>query len=199
MGAKTEKAPLELREQVFGCPFNAPLVHQAVVSYQAGGRSGSRAQKSRAEVRGGGRKPWRQKKMGRARAGSIRSPLWRGGGVTFAARPQSHARKMNRKMYRGALRAILSERMRREEIVVVPELQLAEPKTRLLAQQLREYGLSDVLIVLDGIDDTLRLAARNLPHMALQEMRLLNPVSLLSHEKILFTEAALRKVEEWLA
>ena len=193
--------PLEVSEATFGCAFNEALVHQAVVAYLAGGRSGSRAQKSRGEVRGGGRKPHRQKRTGRARAGSIRSPLWRGGGRTFAARPQQHAVKLNRKMYRGAIRCIFSELIRQDRIQAIPSsaLSLESPKTKTLTAKLDELGLPDVLIVVAEPDANLALAARNLPSVDVRTVREIDPVSLIGSENVLISTDALRAVEERLA
>lgn len=193
--------PLEVSEATFGCAFNEALVHQAVVAYLAGGRSGSRAQKSRGEVRGGGRKPHRQKRTGRARAGSIRSPIWRGGGRTFAARPQQHAVKLNRKMYRGAIRCIFSELIRQDRIQAIPsaDLSLESPKTKILTAKLDELGLPDVLIVVAEPDANLALAARNLPSVDVRTVREIDPVSLIGSENVLISTDALRAVEERLA
>ena len=193
--------PLEVSEATFGCAFNEALVHQAVVAYLAGGRSGSRAQKSRGEVRGGGRKPHRQKRTGRARAGSIRSPIWRGGGRTFAARPQQHAVKLNRKMYRGAIRCIFSELIRQDRIQAIPSdaLSLESPKTKILTAKLDELGLPDVLIVVAEPDANLALAARNLPSVDVRTVREIDPVSLIGSENVLISTDALRAVEERLA
>lgn len=186
-------------EVAFGKDFNEPLVHQVVTAYLAGGRQGSRAQKTRAQVSGGGKKPWRQKGTGRARAGSIRSPLWRGGGKTFAAVPQDHSQKVNRKMYRGALRCILSELVRQERLVIVDEFSVAEPKTRVLVEKLKGLSLSNVLIVTDSVDENLFLAARNLPHVDVRDTQGVDPVSLIAFEKVLVTVSALKKLEEALA
>ena len=193
--------PLEVSEATFGCAFNEALVHQAVVAYLAGGRSGSRAQKSRGEVRGGGRKPHRQKRTGRARAGSIRSPIWRGGGRTFAARPQQHVVKLNRKMYRGAIRCIFSELIRQDRIQAIPsaDLSLESPKTKILTAKLDELGLPDVLIVVAEPDANLALAARNLPSVDVRTVREIDPVSLIGSENVLISTDALRAVEEHLA
>ncbi len=193
--------PLEVSEATFGCAFNEALVHQAVVAYLAGGRSGSRAQKSRGEVRGGGRKPHRQKRTGRARAGSIRSPLWRGGGRTFAARPQQHAVKLNRKMYRGAIRCIFSELIRQDRIQAIPsdDLSLEAPKTKILTAKLDELALPDVLIVVAEPEANLALAARNLPDVDVCTVRELDPVSLIGCENVLISTDALKAVEERLA
>lgn len=189
---------VEVSERIFGAEFKEPLVHQVVVAYLAGGRAGSKAQKSRAAVRGGGAKPWRQKGTGRARAGSVRSPLWRGGGRSFAAAPRDYAQKVNRKMYRGALRAILSELVRQERLSVVEGFDLDQPKTKSALRKLADFGLADVLIVNNEIGDNLRLAARNLPTVELRETSRLNPVVLLRHENVLLTVDAVHRLEEWL-
>lgn len=197
-GAGADKA-VEVSEVAFGREFNEALVHQVVVAYMAGGRQGTRAQKTRSDVRGGGRKPWRQKGTGRARAGTIRSPIWRGGGVTFAARPQDHAQKVNRKMYRGAMSSILSELVRQERLVVVEEFALEAPRTKALVGKLGELELASVLIVTENVDENLYLSARNLKDVDVRDVAATDPVSLLSHEKVLITVGALKKFEEMLA
>ncbi|MGA7801852.1 MAG: 50S ribosomal protein L4 [Gammaproteobacteria bacterium] len=189
---------VEVSDAAFAGPFNEGLVHQVVVAYLAGARAGTRAQKTRSDVSGGGTKPWRQKGTGRARAGSIRSPLWRGGGVTFAARPQDHSQKVNKKMYRAAMRSILSELVRQDRLVVVEGLAVAAAKTRELTSQLKDLGLDDVLIVHDSPDDNLYLAARNLPKVAVCDAAGIDPVSLVGAEKVLMTVAAVRQFEERL-
>ena len=186
-------------DAAFAREFNEPLVHQAVTAVMAGARQGSRAQKARSEVRGGGSKPWRQKGTGRARAGTIRSPLWRGGGRAFAARPQNHAQKLNKKMYRGAMCSILSELIRQERLVVVDSFGVAEAKTRQLVAKLKDLGLDDVLIVSDNADENLYLAARNLYSVAVCDADNADPVSLIGFEKVLITVPALQKIEEKLA
>lgn len=186
-------------DQAFGKEFNEPLVHQAVTAYLAGGRAGTRAQKNRSDVSGGGAKPWRQKGTGRARAGSIRSPIWRGGGVSFAARPRSYAQKLNKKMYRAAMRSMLSELARQGRLVVAEEMALAEPKTRELLKVLDSYGLDSVLIVTDQVARNLELASRNLRGVGVCEAAHLDPVSLIRYEQVLMTRAAVRQVEEWLS
>lgn len=186
-------------EVAFGREFNEPLVHQVVTAYLAGARQGSRAQKTRSQVSGGGKKPWRQKGTGRARAGTIRSPLWRGGGTTFAAVPADHSQKLNRKMYRGAMRCILSELVRQERLVVVDEFVVADPKTRVLAAKLKELNLSSVLIVSDAVDENLFLSARNLPRVEVCDTHAVDPVSLIGFENVLVTVSALKKLEEALA
>ncbi|RMD71829.1 MAG: 50S ribosomal protein L4 [Gammaproteobacteria bacterium] len=190
---------LEVSEKAFARRFNEPLIHQVVTAYLAGGRAGTKAQKSRSEVRGGGRKPWRQKGTGRARAGSIRSPIWRGGGVTFAAKPRSYAQKVNRKMYRAALASILSELVRQGRLKVVESLSLEAPKTRLLVQRLKPFDLGDVLIVLHEEDPSLFLAARNLPHVEVCTAGEVNPVDLIRHSHVLMTAPAVKRLEERLS
>lgn len=190
---------LAVNEMAFGREFNEALVHQVVVAYMAGGRSGTKAQKTRSEVRGGGRKPYRQKGTGRARAGSIRSPLWRQGGVTFAAKPRGFEQKVNRKMYQGAIRAIVSELARQERLIVVPSFDVDEPKTKLLAGKLAELGLDDVLIVGAEVSENMYLASRNLPKVDVRDVNGIDPVSLLRHAYVLMTVDAVRAVEEWLA
>ena len=196
-GAPGTEMPRVTLPEAFGRPFNEALVHQAVVAYLAGGRQGSRAQKTRAEVRGGGRKPWRQKRTGRARAGSIRSPLWRGGGRAFAARPQDHSHKLNRKMYRGALQCIFSELIRQDRLQAFPAklLSLDAPKTQLLASALAGLGLQDALLVFDELDRNLALAARNLPRIEVCEVAGVNPVNLIRHEQVVIAVEAVRAVE----
>ena len=195
----TDDGSVELSEVAFGREFNEALVHQVVVAYLAGGRQGTRAQKNRSDVRGGGRKPWRQKGTGRARAGTIRSPIWRGGGVTFAARPQDHAEKVNRKMYRGALQCILSELIRQERLVACESFSLEVPKTKGLLEALKKLELKNVLIVTDEVDENLYLASRNLKDVDVRDVQGVDPVSLLSHDKVLVTVGALKKLEEALA
>ena len=195
----TNDGSVEISEVAFGREFNEALVHQVVVAYLAGGRQGTRAQKSRSDVRGGGRKPWRQKGTGRARAGTIRSPIWRGGGVTFAARPQDHGEKVNRKMYRGALQCILSELIRQERLVVCESFSVGAPRTRELLDALKKFELKNVLIVSDSVDENLYLASRNLKYVDVRDVQGIDPVSLLSHDKVLVTVGALKKLEEALA
>ena len=186
-------------ENAFGREFNQDLVHQAIVAYMAGERQGSKAQKNRAAVAGGGKKPWRQKGTGRARAGTIRSPLWRGGGVTFAAQPRDHKKKINKKMYRAALRCILSELNRLNRLVVVEDFSVAEPKTKGLVKKLAEFDLSNVLILAEEVTENLYLAARNLHKVDVRDVHGLDPVSLVRFDKVLVTVSALKKVEEMLA
>lgn len=197
-GAGDDKA-VEVSEVAFGREFNEALVHQVVVAFMAGARQGTKAQKNRSDVRGGGRKPWRQKGTGRARAGTIRSPIWRGGGTTFAARPQDHSQKVNRKMYRGAMCSILSELVRQDRLIVVESFTLDAPKTKGLLARLGELELQSVLIVTEELDENLYLSARNLKDVDVRDVAATDPVSLLSHEKVLITVAALKKFEEMLA
>ena len=189
---------LEVSAAAFGQPFNEPLVHQVVTAFRAGGRAGCRMQKSRSDVRGGGAKPWRQKGTGRARAGTSRSPLWRTGGVTFAARPRDYAQKVNRKMYRGAMRAILSELARRERMIVVEELALDQPKTRLLSAKLKEFGVADTLLVTEEVNPNLHLAARNIPNVQVVDASSIDPLSLLKYDATIITVPAVKRLEAWL-
>ena len=189
---------VEVSDSVFGTEFNEALVHQVVTAYLAGGRAGTRAQKTRAEKRGGGAKPWRQKGMGRARAGSTRSPLWRGGAPTFAAKPKNYAQKVNKKMYRCAIRSIMSELVRQERLLVMEDFSIDAPKTQELAQKLKSLGLADVLIVAEDVDKNLYLAARNLSRVDVRDASAIDPVSLISFEKVVVTKAALKKIDEWL-
>jgi large subunit ribosomal protein L4 len=190
---------VEVSDKNFGREFNEDLVHQAVVSYQAGARQGSKAQKTRSEVRGGGKKPFRQKGTGRARAGTIRSPIWRSGGVTFASKPRDHSHKINRKMYRAAISSILSELARTERLVVVDGIGMDEPKTRGLVEKLQTLDLSNVLIVADEVDRNLYLSARNVPNVDVRDVAGIDPVSLVGYEKVLVTVPALKKFDEVLA
>ena len=195
----TNGGSVEVSDVAFGREFNEALVHQVVVAYLAGGRQGTRAQKNRSDVRGGGRKPWRQKGTGRARAGTIRSPIWRGGGATFAARPQDHSEKVNRKMYRGALQCILSELVRQDRLVACDSFGVDVPKTKALLEQLKKLNLENVLIVCDAVDENLYLAARNLKSVDVRDVQGVDPVSLISHDKVLVTVSALKQLEESLA
>ena len=190
---------LEVSEKAFGREFNEALVHQVLTAYMAAGRAGTKRQKSRAEVRGGGIKPWNQKGGGRARAGSIRSPIWVGGGRAFAARPRDYSQKVNRKMYQGALRAMLSELARLERLVVVESFELEAPKTRLLAAKLKEFGFDNVLILVEAHDEKLELASRNLFGVSVLPVASLDPRSLLSHDRVLATVGAVRMLEEKLS
>jgi large subunit ribosomal protein L4 len=194
-----KKSTIDVADATFGVAFNEPLVHQVVTAYLAGGRSGTKAQKNRSDVRGGGAKPWRQKGTGRARAGTTRSPIWVGGGVTFAARPRDFTQKVNRKMYRGAIRSMLSELIRQERLLVTDEFTVEAPKTKQLKLKLKEIGTDNVLIVVEGFDEKLWLAARNLPGVEILEARSVDPVSLARHDRVIMTVAAVKLVEERLA
>jgi large subunit ribosomal protein L4 len=195
---KGSSSTLELADATFGAAFNEPLVHQVVTAYLAGARSGTKAQKTRAEVSGTGKKPWKQKGTGRARVGSIRSPIWVGGGRAFAARPRSFEQKINRKMYRAAIRSVLSELLRQERLVVTPELAVAEAKTKELRGKLEKLDFTTGLIVVEAFDMKLWLAARNLAGIDVLEAQLIDPVSLVGADKVVMTAAALKIVEERL-
>jgi large subunit ribosomal protein L4 len=189
---------LELAEATFGAAFNEPLVHQVVTAHLAAARAGTKAQKTRAEVRGGGKKPWKQKGTGRARVGTIRSPIWVGGGRAFAARPRSFEQKVNRKMYRGAMRAVLSELLRQERLIVAAELGLSAAKTKELREKLEKLEFTRGLIIVEAFDMKLWLAARNMPNVDVLEAQLIDPVSLVGADKVVMTAAALKIVEERL-
>ncbi len=191
-----KSSALQISDVIFGREFNEALVHQVVVAYMAGARSGTRSQKTRSDVRGGGAKPWNQKGSGRARAGTIRSPIWRTGGVTFAARPQDHSQKVNRKMYRGAMQCILSELVRQERIVVVDSFNVETPKTKTLIGKLGEYGLTEALIVTGNVEENLYLAARNLHKVDVRDVQACDPVSLIAFDKVIMTVDAVKKFEE---
>ena len=193
------KGTVEVTDASFGREYNEGLVHQVLVAFMAGARQGSRAQKNRSRVSGGGKKPWRQKGTGRARAGTSRSPIWRSGGVTFAAQPQEHSVKVNKKMYRGALQCIWSELIRQERLVVVEDLVIEQPKTKVLVQKLRDLGLSETLIVVEKIDDNLRLASRNLSKTDVRDLTHIDPLCLISNEKVLVTAGALKGLEAALS
>lgn len=193
------KGKVTVSDAAFGGVYNEALVHQVVTAYMAGGRAGTKAQKTRAQVRGGGAKPWRQKGTGRARAGSSRSPLWRSGGVTFAAVPRDHSQKVNRKMYRSAIRAILSELVRQERLLVVEEFAVDAPKTKQLVDKLKGLGLKNVLIVTDDVSENLYLAARNLHAVDVRDVNGIDPVSLVGYDKVLMSVGAVRGLEQWLA
>lgn len=189
---------VEVSDVAFGREFNEDLVHQVVTAYLAGGRQGSKAQKNRSDVRGGGRKPWRQKGTGRARAGTIRSPIWRSGGVTFAAQPRDFSQKVNKKMYRAAISGILSELARKDRLVVVEEFAVEQPKTKALLGKLAELELDNVLIVTEEVEENLYLSARNLHKVDVIDALAVDPVSLIEFDKVLVTVAALKKFEELL-
>ena len=186
-------------EANFAREYNEALVHQVVTAYLSGARQGTRAQKTRSEVAGGGKKPWRQKGTGRARAGTIRSPIWRSGGVTFAAKPQDHSQKVNRKMYRAAMRSILSELARTDRLMIVEALDVEQPKTKLLVEALKGYGVDNVLIVADNVDKNLYLASRNLHKVDVRDVEGADPVSLIAYDKVMVTVDAVKKFEEALA
>ncbi len=198
-GKKTGKEKISISDDSFAKEYNEPLVHQTVVTYLAGARQGSVKQKTRSEVRGGGRNPWRQKGTGRARSGTIRSPIWRSGGVTFAARPQDHSKKLNKKMYRGAMKCILSELIRQDRLLVVNDFAVDTHKTKSLVNKLKDFELDNVLIVSDQVEQNLYLAARNLHKVDVLDVAGLDPVSLIGFEKVLITVPALKKVEEMLS
>lgn len=192
------KGTVEVSEAAFGMEFNQDLVHQAVVTFLAGARQGTRAQKNRSAVSGGGRKPFAQKGTGRARAGTIRGPIWRGGGVTFAAQPQDHSQKINRKMYRSAMRSIVSELARQDRLVVVKDFDVNAPKTKGLIAKLAEYGLQQALIVTEEVSENLYLSSRNLHKVDVRDAAAIDPVSLINSDKVIVTVAALKKIEEIL-
>jgi large subunit ribosomal protein L4 len=196
---KDAKGALEVSDTTFGREFNEALVHQVVVAFGAGARQGTKAQKSRAEVRGGGKKPWRQKGTGRARAGTIRSPIWVGGGRAFAAKPRDFEQKVNKKMYRGAIKSILSELVRQERLIVVEKFGVEAPKTKELLSKLNELELKDVLIVTAEVDENLFLASRNLYKVDVRDVQGIDPVSLIAFEKVLMTADAVKQLEEALA
>jgi len=189
---------IKVSEATFGREFSEALVHQVVTAYMAGARAGTKAQKNRSAVSGGGKKPWKQKGSGRARAGTIRSPIWRGGGVTFAAVPRDHTQKVNRKMYRGAMQAILSELVRQDRLIVVDALDVAEPKTAALIKTLSGLGFETGLIVTAETSDNLFLASRNIPGVYAVDVAGLDPVSLVGAEKVIVTVDAIGKIQEWL-
>ena len=195
---KTSKKTVELPEAIFSASFNEDLVHQAVTSYLAGGRSGTRAQKTRSEVRGGGKKPWRQKGTGRARSGTIRSPIWRSGGVTFAARPQDFSKKLNKKMYRAAMRSIFSELLRNDRLIVIDDFKMEAPKTKELAAKLDALGMDSVLLITHDLNEALFLSAQNLFKVGICEVGYIDPVSLVRFDKVLMTVSAVKKLEESL-
>lgn len=194
-----DKGSIDVAESAFDTKFNEALVHQVVTAYLAGGRAGTKAQKNRSAVRGGGAKPWNQKGTGRARAGTSRSPIWVGGGRTFAAKPRNFDQKVNKKMYRAAMRSVLSELIRQDRLVVVNELTLEAPKTRLLVNKLKEFGLDNVLILNEAFDEKVFMAARNLPNVGICDVASMDPVVLIRFEKVLITVPALKLIEERLS
>lgn len=190
---------LEVSEDTFGAKFNEALIHQVITAYMAGGRAGTKAQKTRAEVRGGGRKPFKQKGTGRARAGTTRGPIWVGGGRAFAAKPRDYSQKVNRKMYQAAMRSVFSELIRQERLIVVDDIEIARPKTRDLVAYLQGLGLQRVLILVDECKDNLRLSAQNLHWVDVVDIHSLNPLALVRFEKVLATAAAVKAVGERLS
>lgn len=196
---KDAQSALTVSETTFGREFNEALIHQVVVAYAAGARQGSRAQKTRAEVSGSGKKPWRQKGTGRARSGDIKSPIWRSGGVTFAAKPQDHSQKVNKKMYRGAIKSILSELVRQDRLIVVEKFEIDAPKTKVLVQKLKELALEDVLIITASLNENLFLTARNLYKVDVRDVQGIDPVSLIAFDKVVVTVDAVKQIEEMLA
>jgi large subunit ribosomal protein L4 len=196
--SNSKNKDISISNEVFSKEFNESLVHQAVVSFMAGARQGSAKQKNRSEVRGGGKKPYRQKGTGRARAGTIRSPLWRGGGVTFASRPRNFTKKVNKKMYRAAIKSIFSELVRQNRLVAIEKPVLEKPKTKEIANFLKEFSLSKVLIIIDELDMNLYLSARNIPNVDVITVREINPVNLIKSHKVAVTSEALKQIEEWI-
>ena len=196
--SSTKNQDINISENAFSKDFNEALVHQAVVSFLAGSRQGTSKQKTRSEVRGGGKKPYRQKGTGRARAGTIRSPLWRGGGIAFAATPRDYSKKINKKMYRAAIRSIFSELLRQGRLVAIEKPVLEKPNTKEIANFLKEFSLSKVLIITDELDVNLYLSARNIPNVDIITVREINPVNLLKAQKVAVTADAFKKIEEWI-
>jgi len=197
-GKKTA-GKVKVSDSIFAADYNEALIHQVVTAYMAGSRAGTKAQKTRAEVRGGGRKPWRQKGFGRARAGTIRSPIWRGGGVTFAAKVRDFSQKVNKKMYRGAMRSILSELARQDRLILIDNIVLENSKTKSFVEKLNELKLKEVLIITDEISENLYLASRNIPCVSIVDTLEINPYTLIGYENIVMTKEAVQKVEAWLA
>ena len=196
--SNSKNKDISISNEVFSKEFNESLVHQAVVSFMAAARQGSAKQKNRSEVRGGGKKPYRQKGTGRARAGTIRSPLWRGGGVTFASRPRDFSKKINKKMYRAAIKSIFSELVRQNRLVAIEKPVLKKPKTKEIANFLKEFALSKVLIIIDELDMNLYLSARNIPNVDVITVKEINPVNLIKSHKVAVTSEALKQIEEWI-
>jgi len=193
------KKKVSVSDDAFAASFNETLVHQLVVSYMAAARAGSKAQKTRSQVSGGGAKPWRQKGTGRARAGTIRSPIWRSGGVTFAATPRDYSKKLNKKMYRAGLRSLVSELVRQDRLLLIDKLGVTEPKTKQMQARLDDLGVDNALLLTDGLDSAVYLAARNIPNIQVMDIAIVDPVSLIKQEKIVIDEAALKKLEERLS
>lgn len=193
------KKKVSVSDDAFAASFNETLVHQLVVSYMAAARAGSKAQKTRSQVSGGGAKPWRQKGTGRARAGTIRSPIWRSGGVTFAATPRDYSKKLNKKMYRAGLRSLVSELVRQDRLLLIDKLGVTEPKTKQMQARLDDLGVDNALLLTDGLDSAVYLSARNIPNIQVMDIAIVDPVSLIKQEKIVIDEAALKKLEERLS
>ncbi|MCH7882754.1 MAG: 50S ribosomal protein L4 [Proteobacteria bacterium] len=190
---------VSVSDDAFGAEFNEALVHQLVVSYMSGGRAGTKAQKSRSTASGGGAKPWRQKGTGRARAGTIRSPIWRSGGVTFAATPRDYSKKINKKMYRVGMRSLVSELVRQQRLILIDKLGVSEPKTAAMHKRLNELGVDDALILTDGLDSNVYLAARNIPNIQVMDVAIVDPLSLVKQKHVVIDQAALKKLEERLS
>ena len=193
------KKKVSVSDDAFAAEYSEALVHQLVVSYMSGARAGTKAQKNRAAASGGGAKPWRQKGTGRARAGTIRSPIWRSGGVTFAASPRDYSKKLNKKMYRVGMRSLVSELIRQQRLILISELGVSEAKTRVMNTRLNEIGVSDALILTDGLDSTVYLAARNIPNIQVMDVAIVDPLSLVQQEHVVIDQAALKKLEERLS
>jgi large subunit ribosomal protein L4 len=198
VNTQNKKEDVQISDTTFGKDFNETLVHQAVVTYLAGARQGSHKQKTRSEVRGGGKKPYAQKGTGRARAGTIRSPIWRGGGVTFAATPRDYSKKINKKMYRAAISSIFSELHRQERLIAIEQPKFESPKTKEMSSFLKQCNLEKVLIILDEMDTNLYLSSRNIPHVEVVTVKEINPVILLRSEKVAVTPAAFKLIEAWV-
>ena len=193
------KKKVSVSDDAFATRFNEPLVHQLVVSYMASARAGTKAQKNRAAASGGGAKPWRQKGTGRARAGTIRSPIWRSGGVTFAASPRDFSKKLNKKMYRVGMRSLVSELLRQDRLILIESLGVTEPKTKLMLARLQELGVDNALVLTDGLDSAVYLAARNIPNVQVMDIAIVDPLSLVKQEHVVIDQAALKKLEERLS
>ena len=193
------KKKVSVSDDAFGAEFNESLVHQLVVSYMSGGRAGTKAQKNRSAASGGGAKPWRQKGTGRARAGTIRSPIWRSGGVTFAATPRDYSKKINKKMYRVGMRSLVSELVRQQRLILIENLGVGEAKTKVMNSRLNELGINDALILTDGLDSNVYLAARNIPNIQVMDVAIVDPLSLVKQENVVIDQAALKKLEERLS
>jgi large subunit ribosomal protein L4 len=194
----TPASEIQLSDAAFGRVYNEALVHQVVTAYMAASRAGTKAQKTRAEVRGGGKKPWSQKGTGQARAGSIRSPIWVGGGRAFAAKPRDFSQKVNRKMYRAAMQTMVSQLVRQDRLVAVESIELTAPRTKLLISKLAEFGLTRALILVEAYEEKLFLAARNVPYVEVMAVSALDPLSLVKHDKVIATVGALKLLDQRL-